>query len=283
MISSGRTLVVRPNTGNALGSVAVDPGITLVDPDAPLTSIAADYDRVLSATITVLDSSTGNFQAGDVLAATGISGKITVSYSSSSGALTLTGEATAAEYQQVLQSLQFSSSNTSNDNLRTVNITLRTKNIGSVSAAVFDGVDDYIETMRAGIPMGGNWTVSVWAQADSSITASGNSGRYTILAQGIGGNNENFFIQKADGGNDLRLGEYWTYSGGMPTDGKWHQYTVVKNGTGSSNGTLYIDGIKAATGQISNVVPGTGMRIGRQYKWNNSSFSIFNFNRNKTR
>ncbi|MFN9913966.1 MAG: hypothetical protein ACK53L_15350, partial [Pirellulaceae bacterium] len=106
-----------PNTGNQLSAITVDPGLTLTDPDTPYTSDAANYDTILGATVTVVDSVTGNFQAGDVLAATGISGRIGVAYNAGSGALTLSGSATAAEYQQVLRTLAFSSSNTSNDNL----------------------------------------------------------------------------------------------------------------------------------------------------------------------
>ena len=262
-LSGGRALSLRPNTGNQLSAITVDPGLTLTDPDTPYTSDAANYDTILGATVTVVDSVTGNFQAGDVLAATGISGRIGVAYNAGSGALTLSGSATAAEYQQVLRTLAFSSSNTTNDNLRTLSISLRTKDVTIPTVANFDGVDDYIETMRAAIPMAGDWTVSVWFRADSAML--GNSGRdYTILAQGT--SSDNFYISKSGSTNNLRLGDAWTVTGGMPTDGGWHQITVVKSGTSSTNGTLYIDGVKTSTGQLSNAVPGTGMRIGRVYK-----------------
>ncbi|MFZ9507419.1 MAG: DUF4347 domain-containing protein, partial [Burkholderiaceae bacterium] len=147
-LSGGRALSLRPNTGNALSAITVDPGLTLTDPDTPYTADAANYDTILGATVTVVDSVTGNVQSGDVLAGTGISGRISVSYDGGSGALTLSGSATAAEYQQVLRTLAFSSTNTSNDNLRTISIALRTKDVTIPTVANFDGVDDYIETMR---------------------------------------------------------------------------------------------------------------------------------------
>jgi formylglycine-generating enzyme required for sulfatase activity len=265
-MSAGRTLTLRPNTGNALSTpVLVDSGLTLIDVDAAYTS-DINFDTIYGATVTVVDSSSGNFQSGDVLAATGISGKITVSYNSASGALSLSGEARAAEYQQVLRTLAFSSTNTSNDNLRQVNISLRTKNVTASVVANFDGVDDYIETLRASIPMGGDWTVSVWARADNSIL--GSTGEHTILAQGT--SSENFYLQRASASNNLRLGDNWTYSGGMPTDGQWHQYTVVRSGSGATDGTLYIDGIKVSTGNLPDVLPGTGLRIGQLYKRDNT-------------
>ncbi|NBR07350.1 MAG: DUF4347 domain-containing protein, partial [Planctomycetes bacterium] len=264
-LSGGRALSLRPNTGNPLVAVTVDPGLTLTDPDTPYTSDAATYDTIYGATVTVVDSTTGNFQSGDVLAATGISGRITVSYNSGSGSLTLSGSATAAEYQQVLRTLAFSSTNTTNDNLRTISISLQTKDVTIPIVANFDGVDDYIETMRASIPLAGDWTVSVWYRADTAMFSSGRD--YTILAQGT--SDQNFYISK-NGTNNLRLGDSWTVNGGMPNDGAWHQITVVKNGTSSTNGTLYIDGIKISTGQLPNTLPGTGMRIGRVYKRDNT-------------
>jgi hypothetical protein len=264
-LSGGRALSLRPNTGNPLVAVMVDPGLTLTDPDTPYTSDAATYDTIYGATVTVVDSSTGNFQSGDVLAATGISGRITVSYNSGSGSLTLSGSATAAEYQQVLRTLAFSSTNTTNDNLRTLSISLQTKDVTIPIVANFDGVDDYIETMRAAIPVAGDWTVSVWYRADTAMFSGGRD--YTILAQGT--SDQNFYISK-NGTNNLRLGDSWTVNGGMPNDGAWHQITVVKSGTSSTNGTLYIDGIKISTGQLPNTLPGTGMRIGRVYKRDNT-------------
>ena len=114
--------------------------------------------------------------------------------------------------------------------------------------------------------------MSVWALADSSIINHG--GEHTILAQGTSA--ENFYITRQGSNNDLRLGDNWTVSAGMPTDGKWHQFTVVKSGATDGsihNGTLFIDGIKIATGRLPNAVPGTGMRIGRVYKRDNAGES----------
>ena len=57
----------------------------------------------------------------------------------------------------------------------------------------------------------------------------------------------------------------------MPADGEWHQYTVVKSGSGANNGTLYIDGVKVGSGQLSDAISGTSLRIGRDHRIDNSS------------
>ena len=262
--------MVRPSAGAAVGTpVLVDPGLRLVDPDAALTS-QASYDTIHSAILTLVDHGSGSFVPGDALAATGISGKITASYESSKGVLTLSGDATAAEYQQVLRTLSFGTSNTSNDNQRSINVVVSASYDDTRLALHLDGVDDYIETLRPAVPMAGDWTVSVWAQADSSITTSGNTNTFTIFAQGGGAPNESVSIEKT-GNGDLRIGELWTIAGAMPSDGGWHQYTLIKSGSGTTNGTLYIDGVNVGSGQLSNAIAGTGLRIGRDHRISDST------------
>ncbi len=268
--SSGRTLVVRPSAGGAvITPVVVDPGLRLVDSDATLTS-QSSYDTIRKASLSLVDQETGSFVSGDVLAATGISGKINTSYDASKGLLTLSGDATAAEYQQVLRTLTFATTNTSNNHQRSINVILTSSSGDTRQALHLDGVDDYVETLRPSVPMAGDWTISVWAQADGSITAGGNNNSYTIVAQGGGVANEGVSIKKT-GTADLRIGELWTITGAMPSDGGWHQYTLIKSGTGATNGTLYIDGVRQGSGQISDAIGGTGLRIGRDYRINDSS------------
>ncbi|MEN9762440.1 MAG: hypothetical protein RI906_2266, partial [Pseudomonadota bacterium] len=257
--SQGRTLVIRPNTNNALGVVTVDAGLTITDADALYTSNTA-FDTITKVTVSVVDKVTGGFVSGDTLAVTN-SGGITGSYNSSAGVLTLTGSARAAAYQTVLRTLQFSSTNTSNDNLREISMQLQVADVGSMSFATFDGVNDRIDLMDALLPVGGDFTVSVWAQIDTSVA----NGNYTILAQG--NSSDNFFIlyEKTAGGHNIRLGDNWQINNVFPSDGKWHQYTVTRNGT---TGTLYIDGVRVGTGTMEAALPGTSTRVGDLYRRN---------------
>ena len=91
-----------------------------------------------------------------------------------------------------------------------------------------------------------------------------------MLAQGGGISGESFTLKKT-GAGDLTLSDSWTISNAMPADGEWHQYTVVKSGSGANNGTLYIDGVKVGSGQLSDAISGTSLRIGRDHRIDNSS------------
>ena len=192
--SSGRTLVVRPGSGNAIDTpVLVDPGLRLLDPEAATTNQSA-YDTISSATVTLVEQSSGAFISGDVLSATA-SDAIAVSYDSSSGVLSLSGEASAADYETVLRSLSFSSSDTTNNNQRSLNLAITSSYANDGGVLQLDGSDDYIETLRPAIPMAGDWTVTVWAQADAAVTAN-TSDSFTVLAQGGGISGESFTLKK---------------------------------------------------------------------------------------
>lgn len=111
--SDGRTLSVRANTGNPLSTpVRVDAGLTLSDADAPYSSDAA-YDTISKVTISITEKVSGSFISGDKLDVTLAHG-ITKSYNTATGVLTLSGNARADQYQAVLRTLEFSSTNTSN-------------------------------------------------------------------------------------------------------------------------------------------------------------------------
>ncbi len=81
------------------GAIAVDSGLTVVDPD---------LDQLAGATITLVNYNT----AGGTLSATSGSG-ISVSFNATSGVLTLSGLASVASYQALLRSVTFSDSNDS--------------------------------------------------------------------------------------------------------------------------------------------------------------------------
>ena len=74
---------------------------------AATTVSDADNLTLTSATVTIIG---GTFVAGDVLAANVTGTGITASYNAATGVLTLTGADTLAHYQQVLDSVTYSSS-----------------------------------------------------------------------------------------------------------------------------------------------------------------------------
>jgi len=80
-------------------AVAINPGITVTD---------VDNDRLASATVTI----SNGFETGDVLAATTTGTAINATFSA--GVLTLSGTETVANYQQVLQSVEYSNTLTTN-------------------------------------------------------------------------------------------------------------------------------------------------------------------------
>lgn len=263
--SPGKTLNIRPSGGSPLSPVYVDQGLNLIDPDAKYSS-SMEYDTIFSVSVTIVSSSTQKFITGDSLSLVN-NGGFTVSYDSVNGILSIAkaGGARAAEYQEVLRTLQFSSSNTSDNSVRTLGLSFRTQDVGSKTSAYFDGVDDYIETMNASIPSSGDFTVSAWAKLADGITA----GEYTIFGQGEGSNNVFLQILKnANGTYDLRIGNIWRiYNIDSQMDmTKWHQYTLSRTGSGSSDGSLYIDGKYIGSGDIStNIDTRSGLRIGRLY------------------
>lgn len=103
-------------------AVTVDNTLTLTD---------ADDDNIHSATVAI----TGNFLAGDTLAVNVGSTSITASYNSNTGVLTLSGAASKADYQQVLQSLTYV---TASDD-PTVNTTKATR---TLTYTVYDNGSD---------------------------------------------------------------------------------------------------------------------------------------------
>jgi predicted nucleotidyltransferase len=125
------------------------------------------------------------------------------------------------------------------------------------TALEFDGVDDYVQADTVVIPSSGNFTVSLWAKANSIPP-----GFVEMLSQNAG-SGEDFYIGKTSTGN-VRAGDNWHDTGvPFPTDGLWHYYTVVKE---TLNTHLYIDGFHRASKNGSIVNPaGSEFRIARQY------------------
>src|SRR5205085_1904381 len=92
---------------------------TTLSPAATVSDV--DNQNLASATVSI----TGGFLTGDTLAATTTGTSIAAAYSASTGVLSLTGSDTLAHYQQVLDSINYSSSsqnptNSGTDPSRTV-------------------------------------------------------------------------------------------------------------------------------------------------------------------
>jgi hypothetical protein len=113
------------------------------------------------------------------------------------------------------------------------------------AALNFDGENDIVQGPAGLIPVGGAYTVSVWAKQDNFV-----SGQLkNIIAQG-----RQFYIGQYV--NDtIRIGDNW-YATGVPwpTDTLWHNYAVVRT---DSNTYLYLDGVLRATAGYPIPVPGT--------------------------
>ena len=96
-------------TGGA--AVAIDPALTVTAPDSG--------GAIASATVTI----SGNHATGDTLNFTNQT-PITGSYNSTTGVLSLMGSGTAAQYQTAIDSITFSSTDTSSTSTRTITYTV---------------------------------------------------------------------------------------------------------------------------------------------------------------
>ena len=113
------------------------------------------------------------------------------------------------------------------------------------NALTFNGTNQYVVAPNANIPASGDFTVSVWAKHDP--TQNNGTHYYEILSQGTVGNA--FYIGKNEFGK-IRVGQGWESNYNYPTDGNWHNFTVVKTATDT---WLYLDGILVEThGSIPN-------------------------------
>ena len=130
---------------------------------------------------------------------------------------------------------------------------------GGGYALDFDGSNDYVEVNNVVIPSSGDFTVSVWAKPNSSI-----SGTYReILSQNDAGSGDEFYIGLQASDNCIRAGDDWYTTGvPFPLDNNWHHFTVVK----SSDTYIYLDGVLRATKGSAIANPtGSTFKIACQY------------------
>ena len=126
-----------------------------------------------------------------------------------------------------------------------------------VTGLQFDGVDDYILIEENVLPDSGDYTISIWAKADSA-----NTGARTLISQSDTSGSPFFFGSNSvsDSSGTIKMNQDWKSLDKTPfyLDNKWHLYTIVNDGIigDSANITdtslFYIDGIE------SSVVMGNG-------------------------
>ena len=121
-----------------------------------------------------------------------------------------------------------------------------------VTGLQFDGIDDYILIEENVLPDSGDYTISIWAKADSS-----NVGARTLISQSDTCGSPFYF--GSNSGSDLsgkiKMNQDWKSLESSPfyLDNKWHLYTIVNDGTiGDSSiiidtSLFYVDGIEIST------------------------------------
>jgi hypothetical protein len=146
---------------NAGGTATtLSPGATVSDPESA---------TLLSATVSI----TGGLANGDTLAATTTGTSIAASYNASTGVLSLSGSDTLAHYQQVLDSISYSSSsqdptNSGGDPSRTISWTV---NDGTLNSATQTTTVNITRPSITAVALsGGLWQLSGSAAAASTVT-----------------------------------------------------------------------------------------------------------------
>src|SRR5262249_24566340 len=107
-ITDDTTTITPPVLSNVAASASYSAGATATTLSSGTTVSDPDSANLVSGTVAI---SSATFLTGDTLAAVTTGTSITASYSTSTGVLSLTGSDTLAHYQQVLDSVSYSSSN----------------------------------------------------------------------------------------------------------------------------------------------------------------------------
>ena len=119
----------------------------------------------------------------------------------------------------------------------------------------------FVDTGLKPIPSSGDFTVSVWANADNISFADSTN----ILSQG---QSTNSFYLGVNQSGSIRAGDAWNSTGvQFPDDGEWHNLQLVSDAA-NDTATLYLDGVQVAqkVGYADSYpVGGTDLKLGKQY------------------
>jgi Domain of unknown function (DUF4347)/FG-GAP-like repeat len=232
-------------------TITISPAISVSDPDNL---------KLANATVKITG---GTFAGdGDVLAANVAGTSITASYNAATETLTLTGSDTLADYQQVLDSVTFSSGNNpSNGNLNRTRTVTWVINDGSASNSLstaatttisiggnvrndFDG-DNKSDLLLQNVPFAGSPDVMVELLNGTTVASSGTittPNGWTVEATGEFNhdNKADIILQTADGTPQIWLmnGTSVTSTVALPNSGtSWH---VIATGDFNSDGNTDI-------------------------------------------
>ena len=215
-------------------AIVVDPALTLT------SSLTFTSARVSIST---------NFNSGDQLVRTGtLPSGVTSSYNASTGVLTITGSGTAAQYQELLRSVTFSTSSTV--------VTQRTITFEMGDGTIrYNSSNDHYYMVVSGSY---NWN-NAKTEAESigrkffglqgylaTITTTSESNFVNALsAKGwLGGSDDYTFINGATGTS--------TFASQAASEGKWYWVTGPEKGTQFSNGGTLLTFANWQTGEPNN-------------------------------
>ena len=221
---------IQSNTTVSSNSAAV-----VLDPNA--TSGATQ--NINGANIVISD----NFQSGDVISfASALPTGITSSYNSGSGVMTVTGTMTPAQFQSVLQSIQFNTTSNVNNANRTISVT--------AGSAVANTNGHYYEYVPGSL----SWTAA--KAAASQRTLNGLQGYLATVTSA----SENDFIESKVAANAWMGGSddyaqinaakgFTAYANQTSAEGNWHWVTGPEAGQVISTGNS--PGVTVPTGSYA--------------------------------
>ncbi len=230
------------------GVAAYTTGGAAATVDSSITIADVDSANLSGATVQI----TGNLQTGDTLTFTSQPG-ITGSYNSVTGVLTLSGSATKAVYELVLESVQFSSTNSSNLQ-RTVSYQVKDTNgaLSNLDTAVVNVTGGATLFFKIDVP--GPEGQDRLGFDNFTITVGGKT--YT-MSDLVVVSSQQYFVPPASGTDDFALGQGGSGSRSVvfqlnnaPASGSASvsfNYTSSNNGNTTDDGPIFSIGTSATT------------------------------------
>ena len=149
--SGYRSASLRSSPGTAVNTkTLIDGGLILRDDDSILTSLR-EYDSIDEVIVSIQGQTSGSFVVGDHLEVD-VPTSVSSSYDAATGLLHLAGSLSATEYQDILRTLSFTTSNASDDQQRSISLIVKSHHADQENVARFDGIDDSIETPEVQFP-----------------------------------------------------------------------------------------------------------------------------------